>query len=171
MFNSEAREIYGDLLERLENAFNSSLEQYLASRLKFHIKQNIYDVYQPKPGAWVNGTTYKRRSVLERNIWHEVNVDATKCTVSLSITSIGQPNKSIIFGMNPNSPGSGYDYPGSFLEMLAANKGHHGILPRDNGANRSRNAILGRHGLQREIDRELKNGGAIFNRIQNIINK
>lgn len=35
-----------------------------------HIQTDIYDKYSPQPGAWVHGTTYQRRHVLERSLDH-----------------------------------------------------------------------------------------------------
>ncbi len=79
-----------------------------------HIKSDIYDVYTPKPGAWVNGTTYQRRHVLETHVTSSLLPDGT-----LLITSDAPANQSIVKGYRFSNEDSG------FLQLLES--GHMGI--------------------------------------------
>ena len=79
-----------------------------------HIKSDIYDAYTPKEGAWVNGTTYQRRHVLEGNIKSTLEPDGTLLT-----TSDAPAGQSIVKGYNFSNADSG------FLQLLES--GHMGI--------------------------------------------
>lgn len=73
-----------------------------------HIVSDIYGAYTPKPGAWVNGSTYARRHVLETEIDHSFLSNE-----EILITSNANASPSIV-------PGYGFknSHPGAFLEML-----------------------------------------------------
>lgn len=116
-------DVYFSNWDELVNAINSKASEILEKDvapvaeeiLKEHIKSDIYDVYTPKEGGWVDGTTYQRRYVLE---------DGVKSTLedsnTLLVTSTATASPSV-FG--DHSFDNKYD--GSFLELLES--GHMGI--------------------------------------------
>ena len=79
-----------------------------------HIKSDIYGVYTPKEGAWVGGSTYIRRHVLEDNIKSTLEADGTLVT-----TSDAPAGQSVVKGYNFSNADSG------FLQLLES--GHMGI--------------------------------------------
>lgn len=70
--------------------------------LRKYIKSEIYGAYEPQPNAWVGGSTYKRRHVLEDNITAEFDGDN-----AIVVSSGAAPNKSI-FGHETSSEDSGF---------------------------------------------------------------
>ena len=79
-----------------------------------HIKSDIYGVYTPREGAWVGGTTYQRRHVLESGIKSTLEADGTLLT-----TSDAPAGQGIVRGYNFSNEDSG------FLQLLES--GHMGI--------------------------------------------
>lgn len=79
-----------------------------------HIKADIYDAYTPKEGAWVGGSTYQRRHVLEKNIKSTLEPDGTLVT-----TSDAPAGQSVVKGYTFLNTDSG------FLQLLES--GHMGI--------------------------------------------
>lgn len=107
---------YFDNWEELVSAADKKipviLKKYVSgvaqSILKSHIKSDIYDVYTPKDGAWVNGTTYQRRHVLEDSI-SSIYPDSH----TLLVTSTATASPSILHGYSFRNR-----YPGAFLRLL-----------------------------------------------------
>lgn len=99
------------LLSVLENDVAPVVEDILQK----HIKSDIYDAYSPKEGAWVGGTTYKRRHVLEGGIKSSLESDGTLLTTSDAVAG-----QSIVKGYEFSNK-----YEGAFLQLLES--GHMGI--------------------------------------------
>ena len=95
-----------DVIQRVANEVEAIL-------LK-HIKSDIYDAYTPKEGAWVGGTTYQRRHVLEGGIKSTLEEDGTLLT-----TSDAPAGQCVVKGYNFSNADSG------FLQLLES--GHMGI--------------------------------------------
>ena len=116
-------DIYFDDIEDLLDAVESRLTDVLMEDvapvvekiLLKHIKTDIYGAYTPKPGAWVNGTTYQRRHVLEDGITSKVMNGDT-----LLVTSEATANQSVVKGYHFSNR-----YEGAFLQLLES--GHMGI--------------------------------------------
>lgn len=83
--------------------------------VKKHIQKDIYDVYTPITGGWVNGTTYSRRHVLEDSVYHTFIHDD-----EIMVTSNATASKSVVKGYSFHNR-----RPGSFLQLLES--GHMGI--------------------------------------------
>lgn len=79
-----------------------------------HIKSDIYDAYTPREGAWVGGSTYQRRHVLESGIKSTLEEDGTLVT-----TSDAPAGQSVVKGYNFSNADSG------FLQLLES--GHMGF--------------------------------------------
>lgn len=79
-----------------------------------HIESDIYDSYTPREGAWVGGTTYQRRHVLEGGIKSTLEADGTLLT-----TSDAPAGQSVVKGYMFSNANSG------FLQLLES--GHMGI--------------------------------------------
>ncbi|MGN1154787.1 MAG: hypothetical protein ACI4TK_01275 [Agathobacter sp.] len=75
--------------------------------VKSHIQSDIYYAYSPQPGAWINGTTYQRRHILENGVYSTVEND------TLFTTSNATASPSIIKGYSFRNR-----YPGAFLKLL-----------------------------------------------------
>lgn len=76
--------------------------------LKKHIQSDIYGVYTPKEGRWVNGTTYQRRHVLESGITSIYPNNDT-----LLVTSVATASPSVVKGYSFKNR-----QPGAFLKLL-----------------------------------------------------
>lgn len=116
-----------------------------------HIQSDIYYAYSPHPGAWINGSTYQRRHVLENNITSSLSDNKT-----LFVTSTATASPSVVKGYSFRNK-----YPGAFLKMLESE--NTGIwrkgFPRPAISN-----------AQAEIDDNLQNG-SISRAIQNGIKR
>ncbi len=97
-----------------ESAVKEVTEEMKQVLLK-HIKSDIYGAYTPKPGAWVNGTTYPRRYSLEGDLKSFAEPDGT-----LVVTSEATANQSVVKGYHFANRQSG-----AFLQLLES--GHMGI--------------------------------------------
>ena len=73
-----------------------------------HIQSDIYDVYTPKTNAWINGTTYQRRHVLDDSVYHEFIHDD-----EILVTSKATASKSVVPRYSFHNR-----HPGAFLKML-----------------------------------------------------
>ena len=143
-----------DLLDAVEagiaDILRSDVAPVVESILLKHIKSDIYGVYTPKPGAWVNGTTYQRRHVLEDGITSELIGNDT-----LMVTSNATANQSVVKGYQFSNR-----YAGAFLQLLES--GHMGIwrsgFPRPAVAN-----------AQREVETSSKVSSAIKNGIKRVM--
>lgn len=76
--------------------------------LKEHIKSDIYDVYTPIENGWVNGTTYKRRHILEGAV---TTIVQDKNTILITSTATASP--AVVSGWSFHNR-----YPGAFLKLL-----------------------------------------------------
>lgn len=76
--------------------------------LEKHIQTDIYDAYEPLPGRWINGTTYRRRHVLEDGIT-SIMLDGN----TLLVTSTATASPSVLKGFSFRNR-----YPGAFLKLL-----------------------------------------------------
>lgn len=116
-----------------------------------HIQKDIYDAYTPKIGAWVGGTTYARRHVLEQNIKSTVEPDGT-----LVVTSDAPAGQCVVRGYRFSNEDSG------FLQLLES--GHMGIwkkgFPRPAVSN-----------AQKEVDNSEKIRSILENGIAREMNK
>ena len=84
---------------------------------KKHIQSDIYDVYSPRNGAWVNGSTYARRySLLNVGTIHLGNN-------TVMLTNFSSPSPPIVKGWSFKHSGAG-----SFLKLLE--DGNMGIWKR-----------------------------------------
>lgn len=125
---------------------------------KKHIQSDIYDVYQPIPNAWVGGTTYRRRHILEKRI--KVEISSNESEAELFITSTAPASESVVKGYRFKER-----YDGAFLKLIES--GNMGIwrkgFPRpavsntqmefDNGKD-VQNAML--IGINNEIGKSVK---------------
>lgn len=110
-----ANELFSDW-EELTTAISGKITEILKDNiapvaediLKKHIKSDIYDAYSPKENGWVNGTTYKRRHVLEDQITTLFQNENT-----ILITSTATASPSILKGWSFHNR-----YPGAFLKMI-----------------------------------------------------
>lgn len=103
------------LARATQKKLNNTLEKIKPQAVeivKQHIKDDIYNAYTPKVGAWVNGTTYKRRGMLKR-----VSGTISKAESTLYITNNATPSSPIIKGYSFRPEGSG-----AFLKMLSVGK-------------------------------------------------
>lgn len=96
-----------------EDAIKLIADEVEAILLK-HIKSDIYGAYTPKPGAWVGGSTYSRRHVLENGIKSTLEADGTLLT-----TSEAPSGQCVVRGYSFSNSDSG------FLRLLES--GHMGI--------------------------------------------
>ena len=116
---------YDDLEKAVSAAVSCVLEDYVApvaeAILLKHIKTDIYDAStsrgHPKPNAWVKGSTYQRRHVLEGGITSTLE---GKDHDSLMVTSDAVAGQSVVKGYEFTNR-----YAGSFLQLLES--GHMGI--------------------------------------------
>lgn len=103
------------LVKAIEVSAEKILKKYAAPAandlLKKHIQEDIYNVYTPKPNAWVNGTTYMRRHVLENNI--VINTSNISGGAELFITSSAAASPSVVRGYSFKNR-----YNGAFLKLL-----------------------------------------------------
>lgn len=117
-----------------------------------HIKTDIYGAYTPKPGAWVHGTTYTRRHVLEDAITSYMLDSHTLLTTSTATAS-----PSVVKGYSFSNR-----YDGAFLKLIEV--GNTGIwrggFPRPAVAN-----------TEREFDGSQKLNKAILRGIERVIGK
>ena len=77
--------------------------------VKRHIEQDIYAAYTPKPGAWVNGTTYERRRELPGSLIHIYSDGGNE----VLITSEAKASKSVVKGYSFR-----HRRPGAFLSLF-----------------------------------------------------
>ena len=131
-----------DVIQRVANEVEAIL-------LK-HIKSDIYDVYTPKEGAWVGGTTYQRRHVLESGIKTTLEEDGTLLT-----TSDAPAGQCVVKGYNFSNADSG------FLQLLES--GHMGIWR--NGF--ARPVIAN---AQKEVDESTKIKSILENAMKRVMN-
>lgn len=131
-----------DVIQRVANEVEAIL-------LK-HIKSDIYDVYTPKEGAWVGGTTYQRRHVLEGGIKTTLEEDGTLLT-----TSDAPAGQCVVKGYNFSNADSG------FLQLLES--GHMGIWR--NGF--ARPVIAN---AQKEVDESTKIKSILENEMKRVMN-
>ena len=132
-----------DVIQRVANEVEAIL-------LK-HIKSDIYDAYTPKEGAWVGGTTYQRRHVLEGGIKSTLEEDGTLLT-----TSDAPAGQCVVKGYNFSNADSG------FLQLLES--GHMGIWR--NGF--ARPVIAN---AQKEVDESTKIKSILENEMKRVMNK
>lgn len=108
----------GELIEAVGSAPTDDVIKLVADEVEAillkHIKSDIYGAYTPKEGAWVGGSTYVRRHVLEDNIKSTLEADGTLLT-----TSEAPAGQSVVKGYNFSNADSG------FLQLLES--GHMGI--------------------------------------------
>lgn len=104
-FNALKNGINNDLKLILERDVAPIMEDIL----KEHIQSDIYDVYTPKEGAWVSGSTYQRRNDIASGVTHFFN--KRENTVMVTSTTTASP-----------AIRRGYSFhnrrPGVFLQML-----------------------------------------------------
>lgn len=102
--------------EAVEKALPKVMEEYVApyveNILRYHIMDDIYGSYTPKPGGWC-GSTYQRRYSLMTNI--ESRIEGN----TLITTSTASPGPSIL-----GDPTWGSEN-GAFFDLLAADD--HGL--------------------------------------------
>lgn len=77
--------------------------------VKRHIETDIYAAYTPRPGAWVDGTTYQRRRELPDSLIHLYSSDGTE----VLITSEAKASKSVVKGYSFH-----HRRPGAFLSLF-----------------------------------------------------
>lgn len=151
-------DVYFDDVDELLDAVSAGVLDILQndvapvaeSILLKHIKTDIYGAYTPKPGAWVNGTTYQRRHVLEDGITSEMISGDT-----LMVTSTATAGQSVVKGYQFSNR-----YSGAFLQLLES--GHMGIW--HNGFARPVVA-----NAQKEVDGSSKIAGAIRSGIKRVM--
>lgn len=131
-----------DVIQRVANEVETIL-------LK-HIKSDIYDAYSPREGAWVGGTTYQRRHVLEGGIKTTLEEDGTLLT-----TSDAPAGQCVVKGYNFSNADSG------FLQLLES--GHMGIWR--NGF--ARPVIAN---AQKEVDESTKIKSILENEMKRVMN-
>ena len=115
IFYDEIEDLLGAVEAGLADVLKQDVAPVAENILLKHIKTDIYGVYSPTPGAWVGGTTYQRRHVLEDGIKSEITSDNT-----LLITSDASAGQSIVKGYHFSNR-----YAGAFLQLLES--GHMGI--------------------------------------------
>ena len=117
--------------------------------VKKHIASDIYGVYSPKEGAWVGGTTYKRRMSLlsSSNMYHELQDGGE----TLMVTSRATPSPAIKVGYSFHNR-----RPGAFLSLFEA--GNFGFLNDTSAYHFPRPAITN---AQAEIDKSSAISSAI----------
>ena len=106
-FNALKNGINDDVKLILENDVAPVMEDILRD----HIRSDIYDVGAgtPQEGAWINGTTYHRRHVLENSVMHFFN----KRENQINVTSNATASPSVCRGWSFHNR-----RPGVFLQML-----------------------------------------------------
>lgn len=104
--------------DKAENVLKKDVAPIAEELLRKHIKSDIYDVYTPRENAWVNGSTYQRRHVLEESITSFMSDKNT-----LLITSSATASPAIVNGWSFHNR-----YPGAFLKLLES--GNMGIWKR-----------------------------------------
>lgn len=139
-------DIISDAQRKITNILKQDVAPIAEEIVKSHIQSDIYYAYSPRPGAWIGGTTYQRRHILEDSVSSFLTNGDTLC-----ITSTATASPSIVKGHSFRNR-----YSGAFLEMLES--GNTGIWRRGF----PRPAIA--H-AQLEIDDSL-HGGAIARAIE-----
>lgn len=101
----------------LQNVLKRDVAPVVKNILEEHISDDIYSVYVPAPGAWVGGSTYQRRHILETSIvsWVE-RQNNVLATTSTAPASPPVARKSVFDSSTP----------GAFLALLES--GHMGFL-------------------------------------------
>lgn len=144
-----------DLVNAISSVNSEDVIQRVANEVEAillkHIKSDIYDVYTPKEGAWVGGTTYQRRHVLEGGIKSTLEEDGTLVT-----TSDAPAGQCVVKGYNFSNADSG------FLQLLES--GHMGIWR--NGF--ARPVIAN---AQKEVDESTKIKSILENEMKRVMNK
>ncbi|MFQ8982634.1 MAG: hypothetical protein ACLR6W_00015 [Evtepia sp.] len=96
----------------IKNECNQIIETEIVPKaeeiLRKHIASDIYGAYTPKPGAWVNGTTYSRRHVLEGSVYSRKEGEGRYL-----VTSDASASPSVVPGYSFSPRGAG-----SFLALL-----------------------------------------------------
>lgn len=146
---------WDDLVSAAELKIATILKQDVApiveEIVQSHIQSDIYYAHTPRPGAWINRTTYQRRHALENNI-----VSSFSDKETLFVTSTASASPSIVKGYSFRNR-----YPGAFLKMLES--GNTGIWRRGFPRPVINNAQI-------EIDDNLQ-GGSISRAIENGIKR
>lgn len=144
-----------DLVNEVSSVNSDDVIQRVANEVEAillkHIKSDIYDAYTPKEGAWVGGTTYQRRHVLEGGIKSTLEEDGTLLT-----TSDAPAGQCVVKGYNFSNADSG------FLQLLES--GHMGIWR--NGF--ARPVIAN---AQKEVDESTKIKSILENEMKRVMNK
>ena len=91
-FNS-LEEYCAAVTEALPKVMEEYVAPYVENILRYHIMDDVYGTYTPKPGAWVGGTTYQRRYSLMTNITSRIEGETliTTSTASPGPSILGQP--------------------------------------------------------------------------------
>lgn len=105
-------DIIKDAQRKITEILKNDIAPIAEEIVQSHIQSDIYYAYSPKPGAWVNGTTYQRRHILEENVYSFTLNPSTLC-----ITSTASASSPIASGYGFNNK-----YHGAFLEMLESGK-------------------------------------------------
>lgn len=134
------------LMAAIPDVLLNEVGDYVEDVLSLHIQSDIYGAYTPKPGGWINDTTYQRRHALEWGI--QSTIEASGHEVVLGTTSVSAPSPAIIRG---HSTWGSED--GAFLDLLAS--GNMGI----SGCQFPRDAIAG---AQAEVDASIGMIDALF---------
>lgn len=104
-FNGLKAGIDRDLKVILERDVAPIMEEILRE----HIESDIYGVYTPEEGAWVNGTTYQRRHTLSAGVMHFFNKRENQINVTSNVTA----SPAVVTGYSFHNR-----RPGVFLQML-----------------------------------------------------
>lgn len=143
-----------DLISSISSAPSDEIVRAVASEVETillkHIKSDIYGAYTPREGAWVGGSTYQRRHVLEGNIKSTLEADGTLIT-----TSDAPAGQSVVRGYNFSNADSG------FLQLLES--GHMGIWKHGFARPVVANA-------QREVDESPKIRAIIEGKAKSVMN-
>lgn len=110
--NDDISTVSAGLIPEIQAAILRDVAPIVEDILKRHIQTDIYDAYTPKPGAWVDDTTYERRHDLEENITSSFISQDTMLT-----TSTATANVSVVPGYEFSDK-----YPGAFLELIGGNR-------------------------------------------------
>lgn len=136
------------------NILNRDVSKIVKQILIKHINDDIYISGHPLQNAWVNGTTYQRRHVLQGSIISELKDNNT-----LFVTSTANASPPIVRGSSFSN-----GEKGAFLHLLES--GNLGFLKRS-----TRGANPGRRPAVSNAQREVESSGDVTAAIQRGINR
>lgn len=91
--HNSVEELASYVSSRVDEILLEDIAPVVENILLRNIETMIYEAYTPKPGAWVNGTTYQRRRLFADHMVYKIEEPGV-----LSVTSNAVPSDPIVRG-------------------------------------------------------------------------